>query len=92
MSIRKNPSPKKTLEQSQNDFINGAPDGGLRRVKKGNKIQISITIDEHLLDQADALAGELGQSRAGFFSLAISQAVRSGLSISPKHQTTNGAV
>lgn len=64
-------------------FIAGAPDSAPTKkgVKKGNKVQISLTISPGLLDRIDALAADLGQSRAGIINLAIYRAVEHGLTI-----------
>ena len=59
-------------------FIAGAPRKGVR---KGNKLQISLTISPALLGKIDALATELGQSRAALINLAIHRAVEHGLII-----------
>jgi hypothetical protein len=64
-------------------FIAGAPDAGIKTkakgVQKGNKLQISLTIDPELLDEIDQLAAELRQSRAAVINMAIYQAVKHGL-------------
>ena len=66
-------------------FIAGAPDAGvdtppaLRRVRKGRKVQITLTIAEPLLERVDELAGQLGQSRAAVINLAGVQMLERGL-------------
>lgn len=68
-------------------FISGAPDAlapvdeAPRRVRKGKKVQITLTIAEPLLSRVDERAAELGQSRAAVINLAIVQALESGLRI-----------
>lgn len=64
-------------------FISGAPDATQkpRGVKKGNRQQISLTIAPTLLEKIDALAAELGQSRAAVINMAIYRAVEHGLTI-----------
>ena len=64
-------------------FISGAPDATPkpRGVKKGNRQQISLTIAPTLLEKIDALAAELGQSRAAVINMAIYRAVEHGLTI-----------
>jgi hypothetical protein len=65
-------------------FISGAPDAVVaspRRVKKGRKVQITLTITEPLLARVDKLADQLGQSRAAVINLAVVQMLASGLSI-----------
>lgn len=77
----------KNLDQAPADaaaeaFISGAPDAETvkpRGVRKGNKQQISLTISPDLLDRVDALAAELGQSRAAVINMAIYRAVEHGL-------------
>jgi len=73
------PKPKPSAET----FIAGAPDAETtskpRGVRKGRKQQISLTIDQGLLDELDTLATRLGQSRASIINLAIYRAVTHGL-------------
>ena len=80
MAITRKPlsTPAKAVE----DFVAGAPDAAAdrpKRVRKGKKIQITLTIGEPLLDRVDALAIELNQSRAGVINLAILQLLENGL-------------
>jgi hypothetical protein len=82
MSITKPKTKIGSSSISADQFISAAPDGKKARgIKKGNKEQISITIAPILLDKVDALAVQLGQSRAAVISMAIYQAVESGLAI-----------
>lgn len=71
----------KTKPSTVDNFISGAPDAEVkpRGVKKGNKQQISLTIAPALLLKIDALADELGQSRAAIINMAIYRAVEHGL-------------
>lgn len=69
-------------------FISGAPDAGAaedkpktKHVKKGNRIQITHTLPLELLERADAMAERLGQKRAGFINLAITQMLERGASL-----------
>lgn len=64
-------------------FISGAPDAapGPRRVRKGRKVQITLTITEPLLARVDELAVHLGQSRAAVINLAVMQMLQTGLRI-----------
>jgi len=69
-------------------FIAAAPDAAAavaapqpKYVKKGNKLQITLTISQPLLERVDKLAKKLGQSRAAVINLAIYQGLESGLSI-----------
>ena len=77
MAITKQPAKPTTPEA----FINSAPDVAPRRVRKGNKVQITLTITEPLLDRVDELAAKLGQSRAALINLAIYQSLETGLRI-----------
>lgn len=64
-------------------FISGAPDAQEKKprgVIKGKRQQITLTIPPALLQKVDALAAELGQSRAAVINLAIHRAVEHGLS------------
>jgi hypothetical protein len=79
MSIVKKPA---LSEAKENAFINQAPDGiKPRRVHKGNKVQISLTIKEDTLTQVDSMAGRLGISRAALVSMALGQILEKGLNI-----------
>jgi hypothetical protein len=62
-------------------FISGAPDAEVKPkgIKRGNKQQISLTIAPALLIKIDALAEELGQTRAALINMAIYRAVEHGL-------------
>lgn len=77
MAITKPPAKPTTAEA----FINRAPDAAPRRVRKGNKVQITLTIAEPLLDRVDERAAKLGQSRAALINLAIYQSLETGLRI-----------
>jgi hypothetical protein len=68
-----------TPPASAEAFISGAPDAGAAR--KVPKQQISLTIAPELLARVDALARELGQSRAAIITLAIHRLVEDGVSI-----------
>lgn len=52
-----------------------------RRVRKGNKVQISVTLDEDLLDDLTAHAKRLGISRAAFMTIACREAIARGISL-----------
>lgn len=68
-------------------FISGAPDAAAttsevpRRVRKGRKVQITLTITEPMLVRVDELASQLGQSRAAVINLAVMQMLQTGLRI-----------
>jgi len=47
----------------------------------GNKRQISLTINPALLDKVDAMAAEMGQTRAGIINMAIYRMVEHGVTI-----------
>lgn len=64
----------KPLDPEQ--FISGAPDATKARgVRKGNRLQISLTIAPELLTQVDAMASKMGQSRAAVINMAIYRTV-----------------
>ncbi len=86
MAITK-PKPKQE-KTTADEFISGAPDGAAeteprkpKYVKKGKKLQITLTITRPLLERVDELAAKLGQSRAAVINLAVYQSLESGLSI-----------
>lgn len=90
MAITKKPDkPAQDTNTSAADvFISGAPDAGgvqpapkPRRVRKGKRVQITLTIAEPILDRVDQVAADLGQSRAAIINLAIMQMLQSGLRI-----------
>lgn len=86
MAITKKPAKKEvshTETTAVDAFISGAPDAAAssRRVQKGRKVQITLTISEPLLDRVDKLANQLGQSRAAVINLAVVQMLESGLNI-----------
>jgi hypothetical protein len=87
MAITNRPKPKtepapQPADAAVDAFISGAPDAPKPRgVKKGNRQQISLTIAPTLLEKIDALAAELGQSRAAVINMAIYRAVEHGLTI-----------
>lgn len=66
-------------------FIKGAPDAAAPKqeagevyakgIKKGNKRQITLTIEPELLRKVDEISKSTGQSRAGLINLAIWQAL-----------------
>ena len=81
---------KKPQSQAANEFISGAPDAAHiqeshkpKYVKKGKKLQITLTITQPILERVDAMAERLGQSRAAIINLAIFQGLESGLQIDP---------
>jgi len=87
MSITKKPTKTVTpaTTEAASAFISGAPDAAAapptspRRVRKGRKVQITLTITEPLLERVDELAGQLGQSRAAVINLAVVQMLERGL-------------
>jgi hypothetical protein len=72
-------------EKAAEAFISGAPDAAPRLVRKGNKVQITMTISEPLLARLDAMAEQLDQTRAALISLAIVQMLDGGI-----HFNTSG--
>jgi hypothetical protein len=89
MAITKKPTkPAQDATAAAADaFIAAAPDAAAaspeapRRVRKGRKVQITLTITEPLLDRVDELASQIGQSRAAVINLAVMQMLQSGLRI-----------
>ena len=83
MAIQRKP---KNVKSDADAFISGAPDGGKgevpvqpetynKGVKKGNKRQISLTIDPELLRRVDELAKKTGQARAAIINMAVYRAI-----------------
>lgn len=88
MAIVKPPKRTAPSTKAMDDYIAGAPDAKAEtaspkreRFKVGKKLQITLTITPDLLDQVDALAAKLGQTRAAVINLAIYQGLESGLSV-----------
>lgn len=81
MAITKKPTKpiQAQSDKAADAFIGGAPDATPRLVRKGKKVQITLTIAEPLLARVDALADQLGQSRAAIINLAIVQMLEAGL-------------
>ena len=81
MAIIKKPA-NKIKEVIAEEFINAAPDGKKKdRFRRGNKAQITLTIDEDLLDRVDDMAKEIGVSRASLISMGMRQVLAAGLTI-----------
>lgn len=83
------PPVKQPANTAQIDaFIGAAPDAspspeaGPKRVRKGRKVQITLTITEAMLERVDEKAAQIGQSRAAVINLAIAQVLESGISLS----------
>lgn len=86
MAITKIPAKNSKAEDA---FISGAPDASSKapkRVRKGKKVQVTLTITEPLLERVDTLAVQLGQSRAAVINLAIVQMLESGLRLDSAEQ------
>ena len=89
MAITKKPTQPMQFETTAaaDTFIRGAPDAVVagpelpRRVRKGKKVQITLTITEPLLARIDELASHLGQGRAAVINLAVVQMLENGLHI-----------
>lgn len=80
MAIKRRPSQASSID----NFIDGAPDASAddqkpKRVRKGNKVQISFTLDESLLDRVDEQSSKMSLSRAAFINLALFKALNSGM-------------
>lgn len=74
MSVQRKP---KKAENTVSAFVQGAPDAASasapgQGVRRGRKRQISITLDDGVLDELDQVAHHQGMSRAA----AIAQACR----------------
>ncbi|KJF76363.1 hypothetical protein UA45_19015 [Morganella morganii] len=68
------------------NFINGAPDSGVSRSKSNTKEskrkkQITVTMDEELIDKIDVAAADNGQSRAAFINMSCINALKNGMKI-----------
>ncbi len=93
MAITKRP--QRSTPSAVEAFIDQAPDAGSvpgtaagatekkarKLTRKGNKVQIALTITEPLLERLEARAVELGQTRAGLINLAIVQLLDEGLNL-----------
>ncbi len=79
----------KPKSKTPETFVAAAPDA-TKGVMKGRKRQITLTIAPGLLAKIDALAVELGQSRAGLVNLALRQAVERGVSFEGERERTQG--
>ena len=85
MTITK-PSRKVTIATAD-EFIAGAPDAvvaappGPKYVRKGKKLQVTLTIAPELLGRVDELAAKLGQSRAAVINMAVYRMVEHGVTI-----------
>lgn len=84
MTITK-PKPKTPAQDNAaTDFIAGAPDAASTKpkgVRKGHRQQISLTMSPALLAKVDALADQLGQSRAAVINMAVYRAVEQGITV-----------
>jgi len=78
--------------RSPEEFISSAPDAVVaedpaagrpkpRFVRKGKKIQITLTIAQPLLESVDELATRLSLSRAAVINLAIHQGIERGINV-----------
>ena len=78
--------------RSPEAFISSAPDAVIaddpaavrpppRFVRKGKKIQITLTIAQPLLERVDELATRLSLSRAAVINLAIHQGIERGINV-----------
>lgn len=83
MAITKNPKTKAPAVKDIDTFIQAAPDAVAKTpgVKKGNKVQISLTIDPAKLERVDEMAGELSMGRAGLINMAINNMLENGVTL-----------
>lgn len=76
---------KPIKKPSAEEFICAAPDAPQPRkpkyVRKGKKLQITLTIAQPLLEQVDELAERLSLSRAAVINLAIHQSMEHGITV-----------
>ena len=80
---------KPTKKPTADAFIAAAPDASaevpqgrqVKYVRKGKKLQITLTIAQPLLEQVDALAERLSLSRAAVINLAIHQGMERGINV-----------
>lgn len=83
MAITKRPAPR-----TADAFIEAAPDAKSeapakpQRVRKGKKLQITLTISEQTLERVDQMAERQELSRAALINMAIAQMLERGLQIS----------
>ncbi|MBG6243299.1 MAG: CopG family transcriptional regulator [Candidatus Symbiopectobacterium sp. Dall1.0] len=85
MAIHKKINPTVSKRASEDKFLNGAPDAKAndlaastqydKGIPKGNKRQISITIDPTLLRKLDERAAAMGTGRSAFVSMAVFNAL-----------------
>jgi hypothetical protein len=81
MTIQKRPSGNSEEKKAQ-EFIEKAPDSKkITRLMRGNKVQITLTMDEILLNQTDVMAKQLGVSRAALVGMALKQVFEIGLKL-----------
>jgi hypothetical protein len=84
MAITKpNTKAPEVLAKEVEDFIARAPDAShtSKPTMLGNKRQISLTINPSLLAKVDAMAVEMGQTRASIINMAIYRMVEHGVTI-----------
>lgn len=80
---------KPTKKPTADDFIAAAPDAAAdvphprqpKYVRKGKKLQITLTIAQPLLERVDELAERLSLSRAAVINLAIHQGMEHGITV-----------
>jgi len=80
---------KPTKKPTADDFISAAPDAAAdvsqprqpKYVRKGKKLQITLTIAQPLLERVDELAERLSLSRAAVINLAIHQGMEHGITV-----------
>ncbi|MFJ7286343.1 hypothetical protein [Pseudomonas sp. NPDC099000] len=82
MTIVKKAKPA-PAEKDIDTFISAAPDAAAKGpgVKKGNKVQISLTIDPEQLSRVDERARELSMGRAAVINMAINNMLENGVSL-----------
>jgi len=71
-----------TINKEAEDTLGEATTASPKYVRKGKKIQITLTIAQPLLEEVDSLAQDLGLSRAAVINLAIHQGMIHGINVS----------
>lgn len=85
MAITRPPKPK---TESVEAFISGAPDSAgssvqtVTSIKKGSKVQVTLTTTDTLLRRIDQAAENLNVNRSAFINLCVQQSLRAGVHFS----------
>jgi len=84
MNVKKTVNKKSvdTIKKEAEDTPGEATTASPKYVRKGKKIQITLTIAQPLLEEVDSLAQKLGLSRAAVINLSINQGMLHGINVS----------